>query len=149
MPMRALSGRSTLHPGSLPVIFLLIAALLLPVYAPWLNPAYAAAQPNHRHIYLGGVDYDHHVRTPAPHRHLDSKPEAPVSEPQAGSGVIMLPDQDAGGQVSPVLPHAADLTSWIEQNGRGTLSFAMSAAYVGVMLVFLSRPVPPPRPLSP
>ena len=117
----------------------------MPVYAPWLNPGYAAAQPHHSHIYVGAVQVNHHDHPPVPHSHPDPGPQANTLTKGPVSGVILLPDQDIAGQVLPVLPDAGDLTFWMEQTGRGTLSFALGAVYVGVMLVFLSRPVPPPR----
>ncbi len=127
------------------LLILLVATLLLPVCAPWLNSGYAAAQPHHRHLYAGAVQYDHHDHLPATHSHPARGPEAQTLAGGTGSGVILLPDQDVAGRVLPVRLDAGDLTFWIEQTGRGTLSFALGAGYVGVMLVFLSRPVPPPR----
>lgn len=144
-----LPGRLTPISRSFPLVFLLMAILLLPVYAPWLNPGYAAAQPNHQHIYFGDVRLDHHKHSSVPHDHPDPRPTEQNLAPGVDYGVILLPDQAAAGQILPLLPDAGDLTFWMEQTGRGTLSFILGAAYVGVMLVFLSRPVPPPRSYSP
>ncbi|MCI0399194.1 MAG: hypothetical protein L0332_18650 [Chloroflexi bacterium] len=87
---------------------LMLLALLLPVYGPWLDSNFAGRQPLHRHIYLGTVNLAHHS-APEPAGHKDHS--------ESDSDVVNLPDQTAANQGGTLWLMLADVTCPVPQAG--------------------------------
>ncbi len=71
------------------VTLFMLAAVLLPIYGPWLDAHFVERLPQHDHIFIGEIDPHHHNHdhAGAPHHHdcLDFP----------SSAVASVPDQDA------------------------------------------------------
>jgi hypothetical protein len=84
---------------SLPVC-LMLQAVLWPLCAPWVDPAFAGRQPEHDHLYLGKIDPDHAHDNRAREPHLHHQEEtSPVP-----TGVVFLPNREGSGHITAVLP---------------------------------------------
>jgi hypothetical protein len=103
----------------------LAAVMLLPVYGSWVDDQFAARQPNHKHIYFGKVDINHH-------RTADSK------------DVVNLPDQDAAGQTA-VSIHLTNNEITTQPVDPDNLSFRLTADLHAPETAFLPPPDHPPR----
>jgi hypothetical protein len=100
-----------------PAIALMLLALLLPIYGPWIDPGYVGRLPQHDHIYIGKIDPNHH------HDHRDCLRDAAGSRSHAEeqspkerfaaflATVISLPDQDAAQQSLVHLIHLDEVPS--------------------------------------
>lgn len=120
------------------LLLLMVTAVLLPIYGPWLDYRFAGWQPAHGHIYTGKVDLNHHrvAHRPHPgHHHVEE------AEP-AAHGVASVPNQDASylGLFLPPGPHEA---VWaIGQDD--TLAFTLFDMYRYPSLNFFPPPERPP-----
>jgi hypothetical protein len=135
-------GRQTLaHVLSRLLIFLMVQAILLPVYGPWLNRHFIEWQPTHAHIYLGKIDLDHHAIQLAcarnsEHHHAD---EAACN---GESSVVSLPNQDIAGKtlaLSP--PHKGAI---LATKGE-VLLFTFVESYIRQRILFVLPLEKPPR----
>jgi hypothetical protein len=76
------------------VTAIMLLALLLPIYGPWLDFRFAERMPQHDHIFIGEVNLDHHNQHY--HKHVPTKMKHPKNDLQLPlPAVINLPDQDA------------------------------------------------------
>jgi hypothetical protein len=107
------------------LLLLMVAVLLLPVYGSWVDIHYAERQPNHKHIYLGRIDLNHH-------RSSESK------------DVVNLPDQDATSQPVVIVCIPGELiaaTTAVPAN----LIFGLPEEFRSPKATFLPPPDHPPR----
>lgn len=107
------------------LLLFLAAVMLLPIYGSWVDIQFAARQPNHKHLYFGKVDINHH-RT-------------------AGSkDVVNLPHQDATGQTAVSIP-LTDSKTTPQPADANNLSFRLTDHYLSAEDAYLPPPDHPPR----
>lgn len=102
---------------------ILVVALLLPLYGPWVDFQFAARQPTHKHLYLGKVELDHH-------RSSDSK------------DVVYLPDQGVTGQLLAFVFLPREQAIGLPDDR--SLSFGMADEFRSPKDAFLPPPDKPP-----
>lgn len=112
----------------------MLFALLLPFYAPWINSNFAAAQPNHGHLYFGKPDlaHTHDLNDHGPHGHDD------------GNEIVFLPGFDVTSAMAVVLISPFFVLPFTLFLSRYRL---FNEGWFGFNLFTASPPVPPPRPL--
>lgn len=113
------------------IIAWMLLAALFPLYAPWLNPNFAAIQPGHDHLYVGKSIQFHSHALP---QHDQSG--------QLGSHVTNLPNLEAGGGTAvPVL-----IPLWLLVLLLSALRFFLFKEHrLGIDLIILVPPGKPPR----
>ena len=107
------------------LVFFLVVAMLLPVYGSWIKVDYAAQQPNHKHIYMGKVNLNHH-------RTAETK------------GIVILPDQDATSQIVVMLDLPNEQIS-VNTADSENFIFDLADGYLSPENNFLPPPDRPPR----
>lgn len=120
------------------IAFVMVQALLLPLYGSWLNSQFAAIQPNHKHIYVGIADPNHPHSLSISHQHDSEKAET------SDSDVISVPNQDASQSIT-VLFSTFDGLAALTAPDHPSLVFSLEADYLLSALVYHAPPVEPPR----
>ncbi|MFQ5400832.1 MAG: hypothetical protein ACE5E7_14700 [Anaerolineae bacterium] len=114
------------------VVLLMLHALLLPLYAPWINTQFAANIPSHKHLYLGKYNPNHHH-----HQH-------PSNSGEKAQGIAFLPNFDATQHsLIDLALHLYD--TLIVPGPDSSLSFPHPNQYTQFKPVYLSPETPPPR----
>ncbi len=77
------------------VTTLMLMAVLLPTYGPWLDFRFAERMPQHDHLYIGEVNLNHHAHHHT-YKHVQPKVQS-LRKPLALNipAVVNLPDQDS------------------------------------------------------
>jgi hypothetical protein len=139
--MVSFSRQALAHFLSRLLIFLMVQAILLPVYGPWLNRHFSEWQPSHAHIYFGEIDLDHHAVQLACTRNSEHH-HADEAACKGESDVVSLPNQDVAGKTLALSPPHKDASLAMKDD---VLLFTFVESYVLHQILFIPPPDKPPR----
>ena len=104
---------------------LAVQALLLPIHGSWLDYDFARYQPQHKHIYFGKIDLNHHENE--------------------DSSVVNLPALEAINQGLETHELFFDLASILPAESESKLAFLLLSIYLLSQSASLALPDEPPR----
>ena len=120
------------------ILLLLVQALLLPIYGPGLDNQFAARQADHKHIYFGKVDLNHHGHHGRAGHH---RPDEPANT------VINLPNLDVTNQGQVLVLSFTEILSFLLAAAQdSSLVFTFTGHTIARQGLSIPPPDQPPRP---
>lgn len=104
---------------------LAVQALLLPIHGPWLDYDFAKYQPQHKHIYFGKINLNHHENE--------------------DSSVVNLPALEAMSRGFGIHELLFDLVSFLPAETESQLGISLLSIYLLSQSASLPLPDEPPR----
>ena len=131
------------------ILLLLVQALLLPIYGPWLDRQFAARQADHKHLYFGKVDLNHHGHhgrdRHAGHAKRAHAPHGRADEPS--NTVINLPNLDVTNQGQVLVLSFTEILSFLLAAAQNSsLVFTLADHTITSQGISRAPPHQPPRP---
>ena len=123
------------------ILLLLVQALLLPIYGPWLDREFAARQADHKHLYFGKVDPNHHA-----HQSHDRRASRDTHD-ETSDTVINLPNLDVTNQGQVLVLSFTEILSFLLAAAQdSSLIFTLADHTITSQGISRAPPHQPPRP---